>query len=158
MNDEKDIKVYMFYNDGDLCGFTVNKDSAKRYQKERPHCKLKKKCFSEKKYRGFNMLYSNLELFENVMNDAKITVFPITTFEENDRLEEFMYQLDYTIEDCKKELELYPLKDKVKKVLLDALNHVDSEGNINFDIITIFIRYIANYNIHSDELNDNLKI
>lgn len=138
-------KVYLFYNDGDLCGFTEREDLASQYHSERPHCKMKVKKFTDKKWKTFRYFYQNKELFQNVMDDKEMTIYPITSYEENDLLDNRLNQIVYEIEDVLQKLEDAPIRDDVKELIRNTISCYSEGTRYNFDIIKIYLRYIANY-------------
>ena len=141
------IRVWVFYKGKDICGITSFKELKDRFKIERPQCKMKTFYMNDKQFKAFTLMYQDCWLFQNVMDDGKIEIHPVTTYKENDKLESFLDKLNYEIESLIHELDNYPLKPKVKKKLLEALDYLDEEGNFKLDIIRIYIRYIANYDI-----------
>lgn len=138
-------KVYLFYKDDDLCGFTERKDIASQYHSERPQCKMKVKKFNETKWKSFRYFYQNKELFQNVMDDKELTIYPITSYEENDRLDNQLNQMVYLIEDILQKLDDIPIQKEVKDLIRNILSCYASGTRYNFDIIKVYLRYIANY-------------
>lgn len=141
------IKVWVFYKGNDICGFTTFKELKNRFKKERPQCKMKTFYMTKIQFDGFNAIYQDYWLFQNVMDDGVIEIQPVTTYRENDNLEAFLEKMNYEIESLIHELDKYPLKPKVKKALTKALDYLDDEGNFKLNIIRIYLRYIANYDI-----------
>lgn len=143
----KSMKVYTFYKDDTICGITTDKTIANQYQSERPQCTCKVEKMTEYEYGNHTYFYQDKVLFQNVMDDGKHVFTPITSYAENDLLEEKMYNITYRIEDLLQELDRYPLQKKYKKILNESLNYLDSEGDLRFNILRIYLRYIANYDI-----------
>lgn len=140
-------KVWVFYKDGDICGFTIYKYLKDRFKLERPQCTMKTIYMTQSEFDGFSIIYNDYMLFQNFMDDGVDKIQPVTTYRENDKLEHFLDMLNYEIESLIHELDEYPLKPKVKKALKKALNHLDKEGDFKLNIIRIYLRYIANYDI-----------
>ena len=138
---EDKTKVWLFYKDNELCGFTCYK-----YLK-RPQCKMKTKNMSKKEFDRLNRLHYDCMLFQNVMDDGNIVIQPVTTYKENDELEHMLNMFEHELEALTHELDHYPIKSKIKKKLVNALQYVDSEGDYKFNIIRIYLRFIANYDI-----------
>lgn len=141
------MKMWTFYCNGEVSGVTQDKRLAKQYKLERPHCKCIVENMNE--YQASSHLYFNQGkvLFENVMDDGKETITPITSYEENDLLDNHLSKLHYEMESLIHEIEEYPIQKKYKKLLIDALNYLDEEGNFRLNITRIYLRYIANYDI-----------
>lgn len=143
------MKLWVFYNNDDICGWTLSKDIKHQYSLERPNCHYKKYCMSELKYKKLHSLYSQYELFKNVMDDGNDVIYPITSYKENDQLDYLLSSLEYKIEELYKEISKYPIKKKYKKIINDALCNYytkDDSGLIsNFDITSIYIKKISTY-------------
>lgn len=139
------IKVYQFYHDKELCGFTIDSNIAKQYAMERPHCKEKIVKMNEKEYKGFNYLYSNYTLFQNVMDDESMVVYPITSYKENDKLDNILNKINYRLEELPKIIADMPIKKKYKKLLLKAISNYNENGRLKIDVIRVYLRYISNY-------------
>lgn len=149
MGKKSEIKVYVFHDkNGEFSGWTTDKKIAEQVTTERPHWYPSVKKMSEHKFRAMTGMYSNLALFENVMDDGNETlIFPITTYKENDALEVELNALQNRINELWKELNRYPIRQDVWDIIDELLSSV-AYGNaeLHLDIIKVYLRYIADYN------------
>ena len=139
------MKVYQFYQKGDLCGFTIDEHIADQYEMERPQCKKKIVKMTEEQYASFSYLYSIFTLFQNVMDDSNMVIYPITSYKENDELDMKLNKINQRLEDLPKIIEEMPIKKKYKKLLLRAISNYEENGKMKLDIIRVYLRYISNY-------------
>lgn len=149
MGSSTTVKVYVFHNaGGEFAGWTLYKKIAKQCVEERPHWYPSIKKMSVKRFQAMAGMYSDLSLFENVMDDGGETViFPITTYKENDLLEVKLSTLQDRLNDIWRELYEYPLKQTVWETLDELLSSVSyGEAELHLDIIKVYLRYVADYN------------
>lgn len=137
--------TYVFYKNKELCGWTDSKEIARSYHLERPQCKMKKVDLNDTDRFLCCSRYPGKHLFENYLDDGKTTISVITTYDED---EELSTQLNNIVDIVQHGLRILPdsnIRPKYKKLLMGILQKVLSENNINLDIISLYIKYIANY-------------
>lgn len=141
------MKVYTFYKNNELCGITTDKDIMKRYKEERKSVKLKKVEMDKYEYIAFIYKNSALQLFQNIIDDGVTTYFLITSYKENDKLESILESISDELDHLKKELDKYPIKNKYRKLLDNALNY--SDGNaLRMNIFRIYLKYVVGYDFY----------
>lgn len=154
MNNGK-LKVYAYYlkelsNDGyinlneDVYAFTIDKAIRDEFELERSMDLFYKKIFKmdQYEYEGFSYSNQNAMLFSNVLSDGTETISFVTTYFENDKLDENCRLLEDSIIKIQKRLEGFPLKKKVKKDLDKILTYWGNgmDDNIyHFDTFHMFI-------------------
>lgn len=137
--------VYVFYKNKELCGWTDFEETARSYHLERPQCKMRKCDLNDADRFILCSRYSGKHLFENYLDDGKTTISVITTYDED---EELSRQLNNIVDIVQHGLKILPdsnIQPKYKKLLLGILQKILSKNNINLDIISLYIKYIANY-------------
>lgn len=130
---------------GEVKAFTIDEDLAKRCSNERPHYKMKVKKMSEHQFSTFQSIYSSYMLFENVIDDGENTFYPLTTYYENDKLEQTLNEISYQIEDILNHLDEYNIKRKYSNLIEEILSLYIKDNQINLNVVRVFLRYILDY-------------
>ena len=137
------VKVYIFTYKGELKAFTTDEKIAKECENERPHYKMKVKKMSEQELGTFEAIYQHYTLFVNVMDDGETTFDIVTTYKENDTLDNVLNAQYYALEDILKHLHEYPLKEKYAKLIEKCLSKASDGDSLNFNVIRVYLRYIS---------------
>ena len=102
-------KLYLFYKDKDLYAMTTNEELARTFEIQR-----KKGCFYKKEVRATSeqlkacsYVNRNCMLFSNILTDGKNDYYMVTTYSENDLLEDYCDRIYDEI--LKLESELYSI-------------------------------------------------
>ena len=139
------VKVYLFLYKGEIRAFTIDKDIADRCSDERPHYKMKVKKMSEHQFSTFQAIYGHYLLFENVIDDGNNTFYPVTTYYENDKLDQTLIEMTRQIEDILIHLKEYNLKKKYFKVMEESLLKYSDDGKLNLNVLRVYLKYISDY-------------
>lgn len=133
------MKVYLFYlkSDKSLYAFTNRKDYMKRFKKERnqKHYHYVKKELDPIQYQAISYSNRGCILFDNVLNDESFNDLSyLTTYHENDMLENYLSELEKEIYDINRSLEEYNLKDKYMELFYNILLYYKKEENPGISI------------------------
>ena len=133
------MKVYLFYlkSDKSLYAFTNRKDYMKRFKKERnqKHYHYVKKELDSIQYQAMSYSNRGCILFDNVLNDESFNDLSyLTTYHENDMLENYLSELEKEIYDINRSLEEYNLKDKYMELFYNILLYYKKEENPGISI------------------------
>lgn len=137
------VKVYIFTYKGEVKAFTIDKEIADCCSNERPHYKMKVKKMTEHQFSTFQSIYGHYMLFKNVMDDGETTFDIVTTYKENDTLDNVLNAQYYALEDILKHLHEYPLKEKYSKLIEKCLSKAYDGDSLNFNVIRVYLRYIS---------------
>lgn len=140
------MKIFQFYHDKDLVGWTKTKETKVKYMLQRPGYKCRKVEYTTNDYLSFKTHHDNLEVFENVVNDKHDTVYLYMSITEADELDNLLYIMHNQIEDYMATLLTYPIKDNIMQTFADSVIDYKRRNNqleYTFDTFTIFLKYIA---------------
>ena len=128
----------------------------KRYKAERKGTKLIKQEMDEYEYLAFIYKNSNLQLFDNVIDDGVSTYSIITSYKENNKLESILEDISNEIDDINKELDKYPIKKKYRKIFNSVLKYSD-ENKLRINIFRVYLKYVVGYDFYLSWSQPNYK-
>ena len=102
-------KIYLYYKDKDLYAMTTNKELARTFEVQRKSGIFYKKevIATAEELKACSYVNRNCMLFSNVLTDGKTDYYMVTTYSENDLLEDYCDKIYDEI--LKLECELYSI-------------------------------------------------
>ena len=112
-------KVYLFYKDKDLYAMTTNEELARTFEIQRKQGYFYKKEVhaTPEQMKACSYVNRNCMLFSNVLTDGKSDYYMVTTYSENDLLEDYCSRIYDEVLRLESELYSIPWEPEVYEAL-----------------------------------------